>query len=191
MTIGVTQDRVRSKYPPSTGAWRRRRWSGAASAPNAATKIAPLKLPTKNKEIKQLRARINKLNKWIADEAANPTPPTLADVITEILSRQGQSGISKLKAASQMLISLQQNSIADITNLGKMTSAMSGKLVSINEDRKKVQRRINTPKDHIMHSENYKKYRKTKTQYDKLYAEYRAIKKSGRIPFRTQDAKSS
>ena len=34
-----------------------------------------------NKEIKQLRARINHLTKWIAEEAANDTPPTLADAL--------------------------------------------------------------------------------------------------------------
>jgi len=132
-----------------------------------------------NKEIKQLRARINKLNKWVADEAANPTPPTLHDVIVSILEKQGQSGRSKLKAASQMLIFLQQNNITDIADLEKTVRNMGSKLVSINEDRKKAQRRIDTLKDHIMHSENYKKYRKTKTQYDKLYAEYRSIKKAG------------
>ena len=60
-----------------------------------------------------------------------------------------------------------------------MVSAMSGKLVSINEDRKKAQRRIDTLKTHIEHSENYKKYRKIKTQYDKLYAECESIKKAG------------
>ena len=132
-----------------------------------------------NNEIKQLRARINKLNKWVAEEAANTTPPTLADVITEILTRQGQSGISKLKAASQMLIFLTENNIMEVVDLGQKVSAMNNKLISLNEDRKKVQRRIDTLNNHIMHSENYKKYRKIKTQYDKLYAEYESIKKAG------------
>ena len=132
-----------------------------------------------NSEIKQLRARINKLNKWIADESTNMTPPTLHDVIVEILTKQGQSGLTRLKAASQMLIFLKQNNIADIADLGKMVSSMSSKLVSINEDRKKVQRRIDTLKTHIEQSENFKNHRKKKVQYDKLYAEYRSIKKAG------------
>jgi len=36
-----------------------------------------------NKEIRQLRARMNKLSDWLKEEAENPTPPTLYDVISE------------------------------------------------------------------------------------------------------------
>ena len=132
-----------------------------------------------NKEIRQLRARINKLEKWVAEESANNKPPTLADIITDILNRQGQSSLSKLKAASQMLLFLTENNILSMADLEKKVSTMRGKVNTILADMKKTERRIDALNDHIMHSDNFKKYRKTKTQYDKLYAEYQSIKKAG------------
>ena len=130
-----------------------------------------------NKELRQLRARINKLNKWLADEAENIEPPTLADVISEILNRQGQSGIAKLKAAANMLIFLQENEIRDTAGLETKVSTMHGKVLRLGEDMKPINRRIDTLKEHIRQSEYYKGYRKLKQQYDALYAEYTAARK--------------
>jgi hypothetical protein len=39
-----------------------------------------------NKQIRQLRARTNYLKNWLKEETENPTPPTLALVISDILS---------------------------------------------------------------------------------------------------------
>jgi len=55
---------------------------------------------------------------------------------------------------------------------------MYGKVYSIGEDVKKASRRIDTLKLHIEHSENFKKYRGNKTQYEKLYAQYKTLKKA-------------
>ena len=132
-----------------------------------------------NKEIKQLRTRINKLNKWITYEAANPTPPTLYDVITEILNRQGQSSITRLKNAADVFNFLQRNNISDYAELEKMVNAMDGKVDAIGTQMKKLQRRTDILKKHIMHSENFKENRPIKRQYDRLYMEYEAIKKAG------------
>jgi len=130
-----------------------------------------------NKELRQLRARINKLNKWLAEEAVNIEPPTLADVISEILNRQGQSGIAKLKAAAQMLIFLQENEIRDTSGLEQKVSAMHSKVLRLGDDMKPVNRRIDTLKEHIRQSEYYKVHRKLKQQYNALYADYTAARK--------------
>ena len=127
-----------------------------------------------NQRLRQLRARINKLEKWLAEESANIEPPTLADVISEILNRQGQSGLSKLKTAAQMLIFLRENDIRDTAGLEQKVSVMHGKVHRMLEDLKPVNRRIDTLKEHIRQSEHYKEHRKLKRQYDKLYAEYTA-----------------
>ena len=132
-----------------------------------------------NKEIRQLRARINHLQKWLADEAVNTKPPTLHSIISEILNRQGQSGISRLKAASQVLIFLQENNITDMMELEKKVAAMQGNVNSIRTNLKKVERRIDTLGEHLRHSENFRKYRKLKMNYEELYSEYDAAKKSG------------
>ena len=130
-----------------------------------------------NKEIRQLRARINHLVKWIADESANPTSPTLYDVITEILKRPGSSKLTNLRNASEILVSLQHNDVGDYADLEKKVNAMQGKYYSVGEDLKKVNRRMGTLKLHLEHSENFKENRKYKRIYDKLYSEYDAAKK--------------
>jgi len=130
-----------------------------------------------NKEIRQLRARINHLVKWITDEAANPTPPTLYDVITEILNRQGQSGLTRLKNAAEVFAFLQRNNISDYVELEKTVNAMDDKVDSISAQMKQLQRRTDTLKEHIMHSENFKEYRKHRRKYDELYAVYKSAKR--------------
>jgi len=132
-----------------------------------------------NKEIRQLRARINHLTKWISDEAANPTPPTLYDVITEILNRQGQSSITRLKNAAEIFSFLQRNEIYDYAELEKLISDMDDKVDNINADRKIINRRIDTLNKHITHSENFKQYRKIAGKRDALWAEYKQLNDKG------------
>ena len=45
-----------------------------------------------NQKLRQLKARLVKLQNWLKDEAANTEPPTLADVIEHILMQRQQSG---------------------------------------------------------------------------------------------------
>ena len=130
-----------------------------------------------NKELRQLRARINKLNKWLAEEAANIEPPTLADVLTDILNRQGQSGITRLKNAANMLVFLQENEITGMADLEAKVESMHSKVLRLGEDMKPINRRIDTLKEHIRQSGNYKEHRKVKRQYDALYADYTAARK--------------
>ena len=47
-----------------------------------------------NQHLRQLKARIVKLQTWLKEEAVHTEPPTLADVITNILSRRAQAGKS-------------------------------------------------------------------------------------------------
>ncbi len=41
-----------------------------------------------NNQLRQLRARISKLQDWLKEEAENTAPPTFADVISNILTRR-------------------------------------------------------------------------------------------------------
>jgi hypothetical protein len=123
-----------------------------------------------NKKIRQLRARINKLDKWLAEEAVNTEPPTFAEVIYKILADRG------LKPASQMLIFLTENNIDGPAGLENKVKSMHGKLHSISEELKKVNRRIDTLNEHIKYSEYFKEHRSLKRQYDTLYSKYTAAK---------------
>jgi ATP-dependent exoDNAse (exonuclease V) alpha subunit len=131
----------------------------------------------KNSEIKQLRARINKLDKWLEEEAANLMPPTLSDVISEILSRQGQSSLTRLKNAAEIHNFLHDNQIYDIEDLDKKVRTMKSNIRSIGEEMKKENRRIETLTEHLKHGKNYKEYRKLNAQYEKLYSVYETARK--------------
>jgi TolA-binding protein len=125
-----------------------------------------------NNEIRQLRARITKLEKWIAKESVKMEQPSLADVITEILHRQGQSGLTRIRNAAEVLVFLQRNDIYDMEDLERKVDAMQGDVHRLLEDMKPLNRRIGTLKEHIRQSENYKEHRKLKRQYDVLYTTY-------------------
>ena len=67
-----------------------------------------------NQKLRQLKARISKLQNWLKEEAGNTEPPTLADYIQGILSRKAQAGkpgysqsLYNLKDAAKMLNFLQ------------------------------------------------------------------------------------
>jgi len=130
-----------------------------------------------NKEIRQLRARINKIYDWVKEETAKAESPTLADVIDEITSRQGQSSLTRLKSAAEIVFFLQSNNISDTTELDKKVSAMRGKFNATSKELNKTERRITTLKEHLRQSGFYKEHRSLKRQYNRLYSEYEAIKK--------------
>ena len=130
-----------------------------------------------NKQIRQLRARINKLADWLNKEAANPTPPTLADVLDEIFTRPGQSALTHVKNGAEILLFLQQNNIRDFEDLDNSVDAMHGKLNAASKKLNDVERRIKTLNEHFVQSGYYKEHRSLKRQYDKLYSAYTAAKK--------------
>jgi len=93
-----------------------------------------------NNLLRQLNARISKLEKWIDDESKINEPPTLADVISEILNRREQSGqsnrygaINNLKQAAAMLNFLQENKIMDLDGLHKFIISMHNKQSDIRD----------------------------------------------------------
>jgi hypothetical protein len=139
-----------------------------------------------NKELRQIKARLDKLNTWLKEEMENDEPPTLRDVVFNILKGREQTGqqsqsqkLYNLKAAANIHAFLMQHDITDMAGLDGKLKGMIGKQDSIRAKLKKNQRRKTTLDEHIRHGGNYKAYRGKKAQYEKLYAEYRAIKKAG------------
>jgi hypothetical protein len=135
-----------------------------------------------NRELRQLKARISKLDKWLKEEAANTEPPTLADVITGILEKREQSGryyvVSHLKAAASLLNFLTANGITDMAGLESKVTEIHNQFDRVRDNLNKVERRAKTLDEHLRQSGNYKEYRGYKTQYEKLYAEYKTLAKT-------------
>jgi hypothetical protein len=133
-----------------------------------------------NNQIRQLRARVIKLKDWLKTEAVNTAPPTLADVITEILNHDTDAShyakIRGLKTAANVLSFLTSNHIADMAGLSAKVDKVNNHFVGVRDKLKKVERRIKTLDEHIRHSENFKSYRGYKAKYEKLYSEYKTAK---------------
>jgi hypothetical protein len=134
-----------------------------------------------NNLLRQLNARINKLQKWLDEESKNEEPPTLTDVITDILSRRDKDGqssryqtISNLKAASQMLIFLTDNKILDMDGFSKFIINMHNKQSAIREKLKPVERRLKDLDEHIKQAEYYKEF----TKINRLYKQQKPNTKS-------------
>ena len=125
-----------------------------------------------NGRLRQLKARISKLQNWLKEEAANTEPPTLADYIQSILSRKAQAGkaqysqsLYNLKDAANMLNFLTANSIKDMAGLEEKIMDMYGEQQSISEKLKPIDRRLKTLDEHIMNAERYLQYRDIYRQY--------------------------
>ena len=119
-----------------------------------------------NQKLRQLKARISKLQNWLKEEAENTEPPTLADYIQGILSRKAQAGkagysqsLYNLKDAAKMLNFLQTNSIMDMAGLDEKFKSMIGEQLDIQGKLKPVERRLGTLKKHIEQADIYFKYK--------------------------------
>ena len=97
----------------------------------------------------------------------------------EILNRQEQSSLTRLKNAAGVLAFLQQNNINDYAELEKLISGRDGRVDGISGEMKPLNRRIDTLKKHIMHSENFKQYRKIAAKREALWAEYKRLNDQG------------
>ena len=129
-----------------------------------------------NQKLRQLKARINKLQDWLKDEAENAEPPTLADIIQNILSRREQTGqqnrystVNGLKAAANMLNFLQENQIMNMAGLDEKFKSMIEEQFDIRDKLKTVERRLKVLKEHIKHSDIYTKHKeKPRTEANEI-----------------------
>ena len=119
-----------------------------------------------NQKLRQLKARISKLQNWLKEESENTEPPTLADYIQGILSRKAQAGKSgysqslyNLKDAAKMLNFLQTNNIMDMAGLDEKFKSMIGEQLDIQGKLKPVERRLATLKKHLEQADIYFKYK--------------------------------
>jgi hypothetical protein len=120
-------------------------------------------------ELKQIRARILKNKSWLDEQRAN-TPPSLYELLKAILNNEDKSKIANIKLAATTLIFIQENNIGDLFGLADKVNAMHGDYNELSANIKKVNKRIDTLKEHLRQSENYKQYRKIAAHYDALNA---------------------
>ena len=129
-----------------------------------------------NRQIRQLRARLNRLSDWITEEAANIAKPTLHDVLSGILSgEEGRSRyrqIADLKSAAHLLLFLQHNDITDMEGLERKVQSMRSRTQALLNDLKPVERRLAALKEHIRQGEYYREFRGIYKQYQQQKPKY-------------------
>jgi hypothetical protein len=128
-----------------------------------------------NKELRQLKARIVKLQKWLDEDSKILAQPMLYDTIQEVLHRKAQSGksqhyqdIANVKSFANMLLFLERNKIADMADLEQKVSTMYRKQSEIRDELKPVERRLKTLDEHIKQGENFKKYKPIYERYQSI-----------------------
>jgi flagellar motility protein MotE (MotC chaperone) len=133
-----------------------------------------------NSQIRQLRARINKVKDWLDENKAN-TPPTLLELLNAMLrpgaDKTQWEQIFDVKLAAKTLAFVQNNDVSDLLALADKVNAIQRDCNDALDRKKKAERRIKTLDKHSEQSENFKKYRKVRAAYDKLYANYKALSK--------------
>jgi ATP-dependent exoDNAse (exonuclease V) alpha subunit len=124
-----------------------------------------------NKELRQTKARINKLQNWLKAETKPDKleMPTLSVVISKILKggeQQTRYGkIRDLKTAASVLSFMQSNRISTIEELRGKVSEFYGRQADLRERLKPLDRRLKTLDEHIKQVESYRKHRKVYEQY--------------------------
>lgn len=117
-----------------------------------------------NSALRQLKARITKLQDWLKKETESAEPYLLSDHIEDLLSRRAQAGKSErsqsiynLKDASNMLDFLQQNQIMDMAGIDEKFKSMIDEQFDIRDKLKPIERRLPVLKRHIEQADIYLK----------------------------------
>jgi len=135
-----------------------------------------------NQRLRQLKARIAKLQTWLKEEAANAELPNLADIVANILSQRVQAGksgryqsISNLKVASKMLNFLQENEIKDMAGLEEKVKSMHRKQYDIRDKLKPIEHRLKTLNEHIAQTDVCLQHKSVCRQYQQLKPKNQAV----------------
>jgi hypothetical protein len=136
-----------------------------------------------NAQIRQLRARIVRVETW-ADGLKSQNPLSMYDVYSAIADAPTGTSVSAknrhIQLMSKTLLFLEEHGRPDLFQLSDIVHDMHGKCNDLNENNKKVTRRIDTLKKHLEQSGHYKRYRKVSAEYDRLRtAEGEAKKAAG------------
>jgi hypothetical protein len=153
----------------------------------AASQMEKRKIPTErgninrqievtNRNLRQLKARIVELEKWIKEEAANTEPPTLAEILQGIFERKAKEGYSQhaqtmfnLKDGANMFNFIQRHDIRDMAGLEKKIISMHTEQSAIRDELKPIERRLTDLDKHIKQAGIIK-------QYSGIYRQYKQQK---------------
>jgi hypothetical protein len=135
-----------------------------------------------NKQLNQSKARIAKLQDWL--KTAKDETPTLIFDTLQAMTKRGENDSDysqnrKTQMAAKALVFIQEHKVSDLAELADAVGNMQVERMEISNKLKPVQRRIDTLKEHLRHSENFKNYRKFAAKRAALYAKYQKLESQG------------
>ena len=123
-----------------------------------------------NKQLRQIKARIRKLEDWVKEERAEP--PTLLEVFYEINNRPERrtqkQKVSDIKLTADTLVFVQTHNIKTLADMSAVVQNLRGKYNEIHNKLVPMSRRYHTLTEHIKQSENYLKYSAVYKRYSEL-----------------------
>jgi len=129
-----------------------------------------------NRKLCQIAEQINELQGWLEEEKTNPTPPTFADVISDILSRQGQVVVNT-PTATHILNFLKAKQIEDYAGIETHLKDLMSKQREISYNLSPVRKRIEEITELCNRYDDYKKHKAEYEQYIKDYNSQRPWKR--------------
>jgi len=113
-----------------------------------------------NAQLRQGKARINKLRDWLHEEHADIDAPTLGEYVERILRRQPQEGRSQhtqtsynLQDGSKLLFFLEHNKIWSMEAFDEYLSSMLNRRADLQKELNTAERRISTLEKHLEQSD--------------------------------------
>lgn len=132
-----------------------------------------------NKEIRQLKARINKQKNWLYSMPLTELP-SLIDMMNGVSSgKQLKSNweiIKKVKSSAKILVFLKNNDITTIEELADKITNMHQGIYDLSKQIKSVERRLETLSQHLSQHEIYKEHRE-------LYQKYKSLEPKNKQAF--------
>ena len=135
-----------------------------------------------NQRLRQLKARMVKAKKEIAEIVKEPTAPTVDEAFQNVLNRPTQSHFGKirnLKTAAELLIFMQENGIHDMEGVERKLKKMMNHQSEVRSKLNPIDRRLKTLDEHIKQAETYLKHKD-------IYKMYKQEKPKKQEAFRQQ-----
>ena len=124
-----------------------------------------------NNELRQTRARIKKLKRWLYSQPLKDAP-SLVDTYGAIASTKNLTTnwqrIKNLKTSSKVFMFLSVNGISDLSQLSDKITQIHQEFYETSSQIKEKERRINTLSTHLAHWETLKKHKAMYIKYKNL-----------------------
>ena len=125
-----------------------------------------------NNEMRQTRARITKLRKWLYSRPLTNHAPSLIDIMDKVAKwknvETNWQALANIQTRAAVLMFLSNNKIGDMSELSGKVEQLHGEFRRVTDTVKAAERRLTTLATHLAHFENHKQYQPIYKKYISL-----------------------